>query len=59
VEETQREVRTWREVKWLAADRSRWRSIVKAPTQGTIGIDDNDNCIQMNHSYTIRNTCAI
>jgi hypothetical protein len=30
VEEAQREGRTWREVKWLAADRSRWRSFVKA-----------------------------
>jgi hypothetical protein len=30
VEEEQREGRTWREVKWLAADRSRWRSFVKA-----------------------------
>jgi hypothetical protein len=45
VEEAQREGRTWREVKWLAADRSRWRSFVKAlfaPTQGTIGIDDDE-----------------
>jgi hypothetical protein len=30
VEEAQREGRTWREVKWLATDRSRWRSFVKA-----------------------------
>jgi hypothetical protein len=30
VEEAQRKGRTWREVKWLAADRSRWRSFVKA-----------------------------
>jgi hypothetical protein len=30
VEEAQREGRTWREVKWLAADRCRWRSFVKA-----------------------------
>jgi hypothetical protein len=30
VEEAQREGRTWREVKWLAKDRSRWRSFVKA-----------------------------
>jgi hypothetical protein len=30
VEEAQREGRAWREVKWLAADRSRWRSFVKA-----------------------------
>jgi hypothetical protein len=30
VEEAQREGRTWREVKWLAADRSSWRSFVKA-----------------------------
>jgi hypothetical protein len=30
VEEAQREGRTWREVNWLAADRSRWRSFVKA-----------------------------
>jgi hypothetical protein len=30
VEEAQREGRTWREVKWLAADRSRWRSFMKA-----------------------------
>jgi hypothetical protein len=30
VEEAQREGRTWREVKWLAAGRSRWRSFVKA-----------------------------
>jgi hypothetical protein len=29
VEEAQREGRTWREVKWLAADRSRWRSFVE------------------------------
>jgi hypothetical protein len=27
---TEREGRTWREVKWLAADRSRWRSFVEA-----------------------------
>jgi hypothetical protein len=30
VEEAQREGRTWGEVKWLAADRSRWRNFVKA-----------------------------
>jgi hypothetical protein len=30
LEEAQREGRTWREVKWLAADRNRWRSFVKA-----------------------------
>jgi hypothetical protein len=30
VEEAQSEGRTWREEKWLAADRSRWRSLVKA-----------------------------
>jgi hypothetical protein len=30
VAEAQREGRTWREVKWLAADRSRWRSFVEA-----------------------------
>jgi hypothetical protein len=30
VEEAQREGREWREVKWLTADRSRWRSFVEA-----------------------------
>jgi hypothetical protein len=30
MEEAQREGRTWREVKRLAADRSRWRSFVEA-----------------------------
>jgi hypothetical protein len=30
VEEEEGERRTWREVKWLAANRSRWRSFVGA-----------------------------
>jgi hypothetical protein len=30
VEEAQREGRTWTEVKWFPADRSRWRSFEKA-----------------------------
>jgi hypothetical protein len=30
LEEAQREGRTWREVQWLAVDRSRWRSFMKA-----------------------------
>jgi hypothetical protein len=30
VEEAQRERRTWKEVKWLTSDRSRWRSFVEA-----------------------------
>jgi hypothetical protein len=30
MKEAQREGRTWRDVKWLAADRNRWRSFVKA-----------------------------
>jgi hypothetical protein len=28
MEEAQKEGRTWRKVKWLAADRSRWKSFV-------------------------------
>jgi hypothetical protein len=30
VEEAQKEGRVWREVKWLAVDRSRWRSFMEA-----------------------------
>jgi hypothetical protein len=42
VEEAHRDGRTWREVEWLAEDRSRCRSFVKALCSytGAIGIDD-------------------
>jgi hypothetical protein len=35
VKEAQREGRTWREVKRLAADRSRWKSYVEALCSST------------------------
>jgi hypothetical protein len=35
MEEAQREERTWREVKRLAADRSRWKSFVAALCSST------------------------
>jgi hypothetical protein len=41
MEEAQREGRTWREVKRLAADRSRWKSFVEALCFYT-GSDDDD-----------------
>jgi hypothetical protein len=45
MEEAQREERTWREVKRLAADTSRWKASWKpfAPIQGAIGNDDDDD----------------